>query len=821
MIEIDKPSYAEDFEITLDDFKDTRIRNHPRMDILFVLSGVLRITTVREKAVVVTNHFCVVNSMELYHTFAENSCYVVTFSISSHLLGNLKNRINCMSGDKRIPDEIYHQIRGKLARIFQLYYKDAENNRMQIYSRLFAMLDILQKYFSVHDEGVLHADSSLSQMEQILTYIQENSGWKLTLNDLANQFYLSTGHISRLFTRHLQTTFVDYLRELRTTNAYRLLHDEEKSLADIAMETGFGSVNQMIDGFKRYYGATPGKLRKLTYEKQPLEIDAQKEILDHLLSYAEKEAEVVPGLSLDAHPVERFYYRVENTCEGKKYTPGFFKLINVGFAKDILYAPIQKQLKLCQDELGFEYIRFHGIFDDDMMIYSEDEKGRPKYNFNYLDMVYDYVVSLGFKIFVEFSYYPSELAQDEKPVYHRRSYIRGLPKSMKKWCDLVKATVRHCIDRYGLSTVREWWFRAGEGINVYFRRMAFEEYMELFSSTYRAVKEVDESLQFGGLNLDFGQLQVTDQQDLDKYLAGLAGHGCHPDFFSFQCFHNVYSPDYESSRISALSHRTEPFALSPDEDYMANNLKKIRKKLRAYDDKNRPVILDTWNATMWQRDPRNDICFKAAFLFKNMLENAGTLQGFGYWVLSDMFEEVHASSQLFHGGYGLLTYNGIPKAGYYAFWLLKKLGNYFVQRGDGYYVTRKKDGSIQIAMYNYCHYDTFSRQNVFIEGDKDNRYEMFKNEISREYHLELSVTSRNYRADRYSVSRSKGGSSYEVWRDMGSPRTLEPEQAEYLRQRSLPSYHTDFYQAENGVITVSEELEAHEICVVILTPIFN
>ncbi|MBO7710027.1 MAG: helix-turn-helix domain-containing protein [Lachnospiraceae bacterium] len=812
MIVIDKPRYAGEFEITLVNYTENRVYNSPCLDILYVLYGKVRIRSLQNHHVIVPGHFCVINPLELCYAYTDETCYALRFSVSEKLAGHRDSYIDCMSSDRRMPDEIYDNIRMELARIFQLYYRDAENNRFIIYSHVFRLLDILQKYFVVNGEIFRKHEGSLELLEKMLGYMQRNSQEKLTLSGMAEAFYLSTGHISRLFQKYLRTTFSDYLRELRTMNAYSLLRSGDRSVTQIAMETGFGSVNQMIEAFKRLYGETPGKIRSLTSEKKEQAVQVDKEILDTLLRYAHELPEAVPEI----RPVERTVHRIDKPLDGKKYAPGFFKLICVGFAKDILYAPIQEQLRICQEQIGFEYIRFHGIFDEDMMVYREDENGNPVYYFNYLDMVYDYVLSLGFKLFVEFSYYPKALSSDPEPLFHRMSYPTGLPRSMDRWCELVKKTLRHCISRYGIREVRSWRFRAGEALNIYFRRMTFEEYLMFYTRTRQAVKEVDDKLIFGGLNLDFGQLNVNDQSDLDQYLARLSADGNLPDFYSFQCFHNEYTTDYEASGLSAKSHIVEPFSLSEDEDYLANNLRKVRRIIRRYDDRNKPVILDTWNATMWQRDLRNDTCFKSAFLFKNLLENASRINAFGYWVLSDLFEEVAATPQLFHGGYGLMTYNGIPKAAFNAFALIRRLGDRFVERGDGYYVTCSSDESVQVALYNYCHYDTLSRQHVFVDGNSYDRYAMYKNETSRVFDLLLDLPDGEYQVEKYSISRQPAhGSAYEAWLDMGAPEGISGEQLGYLQRGALPHYRRESCFSKGG-LPLQEELEAHEVRVILI-----
>ncbi len=199
-----------------------------------------------------------------------------------------------------------------------------------------------------------------------------------------------------------------------------------------------------------------------------------------------------------------------------------------------------------------------------------------------------------------------------------------------------------------------------------------------------------------------------------------------------------------------------------------------------------------------------------------MLENVDVLAAFGYWNLSDMFEEVHASSRLFHGGYGLMTYNGIPKASFNAFVLLKRLGSQLVQRGEGWFVTCSPNGDVQIALYNYCHYDTLGRQYLFVEGSEDNPYEMFKKSRPRQFDIRLGLPDGMYSVERLEITR-RGcwGSPYDLWVNMGAPDSITAEQVEYLKSRSLPHYTIRRVEAKDG-LTLSEILEPHGVCVIVI-----
>lgn len=73
---------------------------------------------------------------------------------------------------------------------------------------------------------------------------------------------------------------------------------------------------------------------------------------------------------------------------------------------------MQEQIRRAQREIGFEYLRFHGLFDEDMHIYSEDEHGKPQFNFAYPAMLFDFILSLGLKPYVELSFLPNRLARE-------------------------------------------------------------------------------------------------------------------------------------------------------------------------------------------------------------------------------------------------------------------------------------------------------------------------------------------------------------------------------------------------------------------------
>src|SRR5581483_8322436 len=75
----------------------------------------------------------------------------------------------------------------------------------------------------------------------------------------------------------------------------------------------------------------------------------------------------------------------------------------------------RRDLRQVQQITGFRYVRFHGIFDDDVGVYQLDREGKPVYNFSYVDQIYDGLLENGVRPFVELSFMPKALAASQTP----------------------------------------------------------------------------------------------------------------------------------------------------------------------------------------------------------------------------------------------------------------------------------------------------------------------------------------------------------------------------------------------------------------------
>ena len=150
----------------------------------------------------------------------------------------------------------------------------------------------------------------------------------------------------------------------------------------------------------------------------------------------------------------------------------------------------RRDLREVKDITGFQYVRFHAILHDELGVYDEDAKGKPVYNFSYVDQIYDGLLANGVKPFVEISFMPKKLAlrpQDLHAFWYKQ--VVSPPKDYAKWDALMTAFAQHLIDRYGVEEVASWYFEVWNEPNIDFwtGRPAQQTYFELYDHTAKVL----------------------------------------------------------------------------------------------------------------------------------------------------------------------------------------------------------------------------------------------------------------------------------------------------------------------------------------------
>jgi len=814
------------FKILLHNVRYVTTHWHNSLELFLVLSGEANVNVDGRDVQLTENDFIVINSNEIHSITTKSDNLILALQIHSSFLKNIfpdltQTKIKCYSLNNN-DNPSYTYLKNLMAEIAILASKKVKNYIIKVHGLLYELMYELITYHGEKIVNHIQTNSSkyIDRLSSIIAYIEMNYRNDISLNDVAKSQNLSPNYLASFFKTHMGMTFLNYLNSIRLEKAKSDLISTDLFITDIALNNGFPNVKSFNKIFKERYNVTPNVYRVGRKISNSSGVFNYLEIDDtNIFALLEKYIQPHSITSEKYYPVINQNIDINSCVKGKELNHNWKSLATFGRASDGLSSEIQKQLTEMRRDIGFKYVRFHGLLDDSMFVYNTLKSGY-QFNFTRIFELFDFLLSIQLKPFVEISFMPSALAKEMNSIFIEKSFI-SMPKSMEIWCELIKSLLKACISRYGLDEVRTWYFEFWNEPELlgFMWNDTEEDYLEFYKSTFDAFKSVDPGLKFGGPAC-FAET-VTNASWFDTYVAFIKSNNCIPDFFSVHAYSVVYNVSPEISTLNdsnsvLFGDKNCSITVSADEEYLKNTIQNVMTVLKKHEFESIPLFMTEWNSTIWNRDLCSDTCYKAAYLAKNLTENMDKIDGFGFWTISDRMQEIFPSPSLFHGGFGLITHNGIKKAGYYVYTLLNKLGNRFIDSGNGYYLTKNEKQSsqnMQILLYNYCHYDDNYRNMDSSYVSQSNRYNVFidENEVIYNFSIE-GFPSGRLRIKETRISR-KAGSAYDNWVDMGCPETLTPDEIQTLKMLSVPSI-----KIEEKTITGSFELNCsllpHEVVLI-------
>ena len=435
--------------------------------------------------------------------------------------------------------------------------------------------------------------------------------------------------------------------------------------------------------------------------------------------------------------------------------------IGAGRANEGLRADWQEQLRKTKKDCGFKYIRMHGLLHNDMGVYFEDKAGNPIYNWQYIDQLYDFLLSIDVKPFVELSFMPSALASSDKTCFWWKGNVTP-PKSYEKWYDFIKALTQHFTERYGENEVKTWYFEVWNEPNLkYFFAGSMDEYFKLYDYTSKAVKSVSAAYRVGG--------------------PATAGNGWIPEMIEY-CHKTNCPIDFVSTHDYAVTK-----GLVDDngftQRFMIQNTKAITKNVMASYNKiekstmpNLELHYTEWSTSPSSEDNVHDAYHSAAFILDKLKGTENYANSMSYWVFTDIFEEMGPRSTPFHGGFGLLNYQSIKKPAYFSYQFLNQLGNTELQNKDtASWVCKSENGNIQALIWDF----TLSRQ-----GDSISNQKYYIRDLPSKEKGIVKYQLANVAEGKYALKVTKVGyksnDAYTTYLQMGRPKQLTKKQAQNI-----------------------------------------
>jgi xylan 1,4-beta-xylosidase len=345
-----------------------------------------------------------------------------------------------------------------------------------------------------------------------------------------------------------------------------------------------------------------------------------------------------------------------------------------------------KQLKFVHDACGFRYVRFHGLLSEEMHVYTETPDGKPVYNWKNIDTMYDGFLAMGVKPFVELGFMPLALASGKNTVFWYKSNITP-PISFDKWGAFIQALVQHWTERYGEKEVKTWLFEVWNEPNIKLFWTGTEaDYFHLYDVTAHAIKAVNPAYRVGGP-------AGANNQWVPAFIAHCRDDQIPLDFISdhhYGCYNGYVDPDGKKKLV-----------LDWKPNAIVGGVEQTKKMITDSVMPSLPYYVTEWSTSYTPRDPTHDSYFSAAYILEKLKQVGSTADCMSYWTYSDIFQEAWPIPSPFHGGFGLLNFQGLRKPAFFAYEFLNRLGPTQLNCADTRSWVCKDDNGIQLLFWNF------------------------------------------------------------------------------------------------------------------------
>ena len=222
-----------------------------------------------------------------------------------------------------------------------------------------------------------------------------------------------------------------------------------------------------------------------------------------------------------------------------------------------------------------------------------------------------------------------------------------------------------------------------------------------------------------------------------------------------------------------------------------------------------------WSSSYTPRDPIHDSYHQAAYILQKLKQAGAAADSMSYWVFTDIFEEAGPRFTPFHGGFGLLNYQGIRKPAFFSYRFLNRLGPTALNNKDAQsFATVKPDGSVHLLLWDY----TFTLP----ENINDQQY--YVQDLPAKPKGNVNVEIRGLGRGGWNLTTWRVGyrqnDAHTAYVDMGSPRQLTKAQVESLKASAngAPSASEKADVPASGVFRKPLPMRENDVYLLVLTP---
>lgn len=644
----------------------------------------------------------------------------------------------------------FSQLREKLLACLATFYDLKEQNQFAVYEKFFSMLSFLKSHFQKADFQIPAAYDE--KIQQVLTTIHLNYMKPLTLQQIAEETFLSYHYLSRKFKEEVGVSFKEYLTTYRLKKAANALRISEQSVLKIALENGFTNSKAFHLAFKNYYGTTPNdyrhqqasqtleasnKMKQTADDYELLEIEAAMLVLSNFMVQKDPEEFLEPK-QLDRQ------IALNKPLKPRSTLP---KILNIGHCSNWLRGDTQQALLETFQRIDFEYLRFSDVLIETQLIIDT------------FDILHNHA-QMGRLISFAMENHLTPIIHFKIPEDNQIEFSKWLEPRLK--------VLQRLVDEFGIIS-NTWHLEFDlDPLPVNLK----ENFLVFYQQMQRVFEQPTIGLNVGALY----RSPVVDQ--LEAFLADLNEQHL-----------TIAFVDYRSDPSNDYLWDELPQNLL--KDYQEYNLATLKPLLEKYQCSEK-VFLSEWNTLIGKGTTLRGTFFRAAIMLKDLIYLAAEIDGIGFWLNNSI--QLNSPEQSLTGQNRLTLYVGhqLKRPAFFALQMFDRIKGSVVYQEEAIYLTQQ----------GQTHYLLLLNPAYFNPAMSiDETYMMYQ---SQQIKLELlHLVSGTYQINTYTLDKDHGGIYNEVLKTSGL-ELVDQEATDYLRQAILP-------QLEISRIEVAEHLTFKEL----------
>jgi beta-xylosidase/AraC-like DNA-binding protein len=718
---------------------------HLGIEILLVIRGEIEVTVNQHSCHLAENDLLLINANDIRSIKGNKENVVLSLQIPIDLIEPYYPDIrechfNCNSSkEDNGPYLLFDQIRQLMAKILITYYRKQDGSEIEINGLIFQLVTLLIRNFkATHLGSNQFTDMKDERIKEILAFIQKNYRKPISLEEIAKQLYLSLYYLSRYFKQEVGVSFSQYVKNVRLKSAVHELLYTGHNITQISLNNGFPNVKAFNKAFKEMYQQTPTEYRSL-HKVEPMDVEEVRHetqqytllqspsLLMEISKYIsgnEKSTTLMEPAASTVHvdlPQEPIFIR-EKTL----------KVLVIGQLEYALNEEVQADLKLIQEELGFDYIYFTNLFTDSFAMTT------PLYQiggqFYQMDTLFNRFRQLGLIPFIR--------VEVEKEVASGSEYLKKLDEFLQ-----------HSVSYFGSGFVGKWQFE-----------LVFPEWSETAKSFYQdfylTVKKWASEAKIG-LHVPFSLGKSIPDPAAD-FLNEIS------DCCELVCF--TCNPNEEVD-FTDMNNRT----FEGVKNYLKNACSTLKKSLSSAGLEKVPIFLTDWNTLYGNTMDLSGTFFRSALIFKGMLDAMKEISGLGFWIDTHSLERNNLDQDhIAMNGIALLYYYQIKRPAYFNLQLMAKMTLRILAEGVDFVMAKGENG-YQLAVYNPAYINpSYSVESFFLQSITMERKVVISGLPPGRYQIRKHILDQN------------NGEFYINWINLQHQDIYDPEIISFIKQGTHP-----------------------------------